>query len=87
MEHELKRLMIVYDEKAFVDSVEVVFTMMGYDIITANSVVSAIGKAREFNPEVIVTDVRFRDGTVDYLLDFVERELPQTKSGHCHFSS
>jgi len=79
-----RKLLFIYDEEFVTEYFSTQYRVLGYDVATASSVEEGIEAAREFNPEVIVSELapghpfteRFVFGD---LLDFVDNEMPNTK--------
>lgn len=85
-----RRLMFIYDETEVIDVFKSQFSVLGYEVLVAQSFASARMLARKLKPQVIVSDAIFgndvlketdenRYGNLENLLSFVERDLPDTK--------
>ncbi|MEE9190376.1 MAG: response regulator, partial [Candidatus Neomarinimicrobiota bacterium] len=51
------KILIIDDEKFFIDPVSLILTNYGYEVISATDGISGLNKARTENPDLILLDL------------------------------
>jgi DNA-binding NtrC family response regulator len=72
------RILVVDDEKPITILLSRILDQAGYDVKTANSGEEALGKIRDFSPNIVITDLKMPDLSGIELLKRVRRENMET---------
>jgi CheY-like chemotaxis protein len=78
---ERSRILIIDDEKDFLDSLKLGFESEGYEIVTAQDGEEGLAKAKDIRPDLIICDIRMpkKDGFMvlkEIRQDVILRRIP-----------
>lgn len=57
----LEKILIIEDRKEVLEVQEEIFRQQGFEVIIADDGITGLAKAKEFKPNLILTDIRFPD--------------------------
>jgi CheY-like chemotaxis protein len=57
----LEKILIIEDRKEVLEVQEEIFRQQGFEVIIADDGITGLTKAKEFKPNLILTDIRFPD--------------------------
>ena len=72
----LIKLLIIDDETDALHALEIGLKSMEYDIAVAASVSEALAKIKKENPDLVITDLKLKDGDGLEILNFIEENYP-----------
>ena len=75
----MHRILIVDDELLIADTLGTIFRKNGFDVRTAYSAAQALLCARQFQPDLLVSDIGMPGRTGLELSDDINRELPNCR--------
>lgn len=74
-----RRILVVDDEKTLTDSLSLILTDAGFDVLTAENVAQATAIISDTELDLVITDYRLPDGNGIDVLTHVKSEAPDTE--------
>jgi DNA-binding NtrC family response regulator len=79
MDAQRRRILVVDDEKTVTDSLRLILTDAGFEVLTAENVTEAKAIINNIQLDLVVTDYRLPDGNGIDLITHVKSEAPDTE--------
>jgi len=79
MNEQRRRILVVDDEPAVTDSLRLILTDAGFEVLTAGTVAEATAIVNNTELDLVITDYRLPDGNGIDLITQVKSEAPQTE--------
>ena len=79
MNEQRRRILVVDDEKTVTDSLRLILTDAGFEVLTADNVAQATAIINNTKLDLVVTDFRLPDGHGIDVITYVKSEAPDTE--------
>ena len=79
MNEQRRRILVVDDEKTVTDSLQLILTDAGFEVLTADTVAQATAIINSTKLDLVVTDFRLPDGNGIDVITYVKSEAPETE--------
>ena len=79
MNEQRRRILVVDDERSVTDSLHLILTDAGFEVVTADSVARATAIINTTELDLVITDLRLPDGNGIDVLTHVKSESPDTE--------
>ena len=79
MNEQRRRILVVDDEKTVTDSLHLILTDAGFEVLTADNVAQATAIINSTKLDLVVTDFRLPDGNGIDVITYIKSEAPETE--------